>query len=63
VNEDRVRTRLLVLAILGFALFNYPLLRVFDRDVIVLGVPMVWLYVFVAWGLLIALVALTMRDR
>lgn len=63
MNEDRVRTRLVVLAILGFALFNYPLLRVFDRDVIVLGVPMVWLYVFVAWGLLIALVALTMRDR
>lgn len=63
MNEDRVRTRLVVLAILGLALFNYPLLRVFDRDVIVLGVPMVWLYVFVAWGLLIALVALTMRDR
>jgi hypothetical protein len=63
VNEDRVRTRLVVLAVLGLALFNYPLLRVFDRDVIVLGVPMVWLYVFVAWGLLIAMVALTMRDR
>ena len=30
---------------------------------VVLGVPLVWLYVFVVWSLLIALVALTMRKR
>jgi hypothetical protein len=63
VNEDRVRTRLVVLAVLGLALFNYPLLRIFDRQVLVLGLPLVWLYVFVAWALLIALVWLTTRER
>jgi hypothetical protein len=51
------------LAVAAFALFGYPLLRVFDREVIVLGVPLVWLYVFAAWGLLIALVALVVRER
>lgn len=63
MNDDRVNTRLVVLAALAFGLFNYPLLSVFDVDVIVLGVPLVWLYVFVVWGLLIALVGLTTRGR
>lgn len=61
-DDLRRRTRLVVLAAVAFALFSYPLLRIFDRDVIVLGVPLVWLYVFVAWGLLIVLVALTTRG-
>ncbi len=63
MNEERTRTRLVVLAVLAFALFNYPLLHVFDTDALVLGVPLVWLYVFGFWALLIGLVALTVRDR
>ena len=63
MDEDRTSTRLVVLAVVGFALFNYPLLRIADVEVVVLGVPLVWLYVFVVWGLLIALVALAMRKR
>jgi hypothetical protein len=63
MSDDRVNTRLVVLAALAFGLFNYPLLSVFDVDAIVLGVPHVWLYVFVVWGLLIALVGLTTRGR
>lgn len=63
MSEQRVRARLVVLAVLGFGLFNYPLLSLFDLDVLVLGVPLVWLYVFVSWALLIVLVGLTVRDR
>lgn len=63
MDEDRTSTRLVVLAVVGFALFNYPLLRIADIPVVVLGVPLVWLYVFVTWGLLIALVALALRKR
>jgi hypothetical protein len=62
-GEQRVRSRLVALAVLAFALFNYPLLHLFDVDAIVLGVPLVWLYVFVSWAVLIVLVALTVRDR
>jgi hypothetical protein len=63
MNDDRVNTRLVVLAAVAFGLFNYPLLSVFDVDAVVLGVPLVWLYVFACWGLLILLVALTVRGR
>lgn len=62
-DEERTRARLVALAVVAFALFSYPLLRVFDREVIVVGVPLVWLYLFVAWGLLIVLVARTTRRR
>jgi hypothetical protein len=63
VSDDRIGTRLVVLAVLAFALFNYPLLSLFDVDAIVLGVPLVWLYVFGAWGALIVLVGLATRER
>lgn len=63
MSEEKTTARLVVLAVLAFGLFNYPLLRLFDVDVVVLGVPLVWLYVFVSWGLLIALVGLAVRDR
>jgi hypothetical protein len=63
VSEDRIGTRLVLLAVLAFALFNYPLLSLFDVDAIVLGVPLVWLYIFVSWGVLIVLVGVTTRER
>lgn len=63
MSEQRTNARLVVLAVLAFLLFNYPLLRLFDVNVIVFGVPLVWLYVFVAWAALIALVGLSVRDR
>ena len=63
MNEPRINARLVVLALLAFALFNYPLLRIFDVEVLVLGVPLVWLYVFVVWGLLITVVGATVRKR
>lgn len=63
MNERRRNARLVSIAVLGFLLFNYPVLSLFDVDVLVLGVPLVWLYVLVAWALVIALVGLTVRDR
>ena len=63
MDEDRTSTRLVVLAVVGFALFNYPLLRIADVPEVVLGVPLVWLYVFGVWGLLVLLLALTLRKR
>lgn len=60
--DERSGPRLAAAAVLAFLLFNYPLLAVFDRPVRVLGVPLVWAYLFTAWALLIALVAWLVRD-
>ena len=53
--------RLVALFLLGLLLFNYPLLAVFDRAATMMGVPVLYVYVFCAWAALIALLALVVE--
>ena len=53
--------RLACLFLLGILLFNYPLLALFNVGGSVFGVPILYAYLFVAWGVLIALVARVME--
>ena len=53
--------RLVALFLAGALLFNYPLLALFDRATTVLGVPLLYVYIFCAWALLIALLALVVE--
>ena len=62
MNRRRKNPMLVATAAAALLLFNYPLLAVFDVHVRVLGVPLLWAYVFAVWGLAIALVAWIMRD-
>jgi len=48
--------RLICLFGLGCLLFNYPLLAVFNIPFRVLGVPVLYVYLFVVWACLIGLV-------
>jgi hypothetical protein len=50
--------RLVAAFLLGVLLFNYPLLALFNRDVSVFGIPLLYAYIFLAWTLLIGLLAL-----
>ena len=50
--------RFVALFLLGFFLFNYPFLAVFNRSRLVMGMPLLYLYLFAAWGVLILLAAL-----
>jgi len=61
VNHGRKSERLVALAFLGFLLFNYPLLSLVSTEETVLGIPVLYAYLFVSWGLLIALTALAVR--
>ncbi|HWM01194.1 MAG TPA: hypothetical protein VNP92_02540 [Actinophytocola sp.] len=61
--SERSRTpRLTAAAALALLLFNYPFLAVFDVDVRVLGIPLLWAYLFTAWALVVALLAWLVRD-
>ena len=55
--------RLAGLFLLGCLLFNFPLLGLFNVKATVLGVPVAYAYLFGAWALLIALVALVVERR
>jgi len=66
-GEERIQAkgaraaRLGFLFLLGVLLFNYPLLALFNVPGSVLGVPVLYAYIFAAWALLIALVAVVME--
>ena len=55
--------RLGALFLLGCLLFNYPLLQLFSRNSEIAGIPVLYLYVFGAWGALIGLIALVVESR
>ena len=64
MNKPDIKTqRLAALFALGAVLFNYPLLALFNRAVMVAGVPLLYLYVFLAWALLITLLALVVEKK
>lgn len=53
--------RLAALCLLGLTLFSYPVLAVFNVPDTVAGIPLLYAYFFVAWGSLIALMALVIE--
>ena len=55
--------RLACLFLLGCLLFNYPLLALFNVRASLFGIPLLYVYLFAAWALLIALVARVMERE
>jgi hypothetical protein len=53
--------RLAALCLLGLVLFSYPVLAIFNVPTMLAGIPVLYLYFFVAWGALIGLVALVIE--
>ncbi len=58
-----VAQRLLAIFLLGALLFNYPLLSLFNLPAMVAGIPILLFYIFAAWALVIALVAIAIGRR
>ena len=53
--------RLIALFLLGCLLLNYPLLHLFSGQGEILGVPVLYAYLFAVWALLIGLIALVVE--
>jgi hypothetical protein len=62
-HRDVKGPRLIALFILGCLLFNYPVLSLFNVAAVVAGVPVLYAYIFAAWALLVALMALVVESR
>ena len=60
-GSQRQGQQLLFMAGLFAVLLNYPLLAAFDRDDRVAGVPVLYLYILLAWLVLIVLTAWLVR--
>ena len=53
--------QLVALFMLGSLLFNYPILALFNQPSLVFGIPLLYAYIFGAWAVLIALMALVVE--
>ena len=62
-KASRRAERLIGIFLLGCLLFNFPLLALFNVRATVAGIPVIYAYLFVAWVLLIGLVAVIMERR
>ncbi|MBS0372028.1 MAG: hypothetical protein JSS57_22840 [Proteobacteria bacterium] len=49
--------RLVALFLFGCMAINYPILAIFDMQASLVGIPVLYLYVFGIWAALIALMA------
>ena len=58
---ERKGQRLIALFIFGCLLFNYPVLSLFNVATESFGVPVLYAYIFAAWALLVALMALAVE--
>ncbi len=58
MSEEKKAQRFVALCMLGMLAFNFPILALFNVSGTLLGVPVLYAYVFAAWAALIALMAL-----
>ena len=61
ITEPTRTKRLIGLFLLGYLLFCPPIISLFNLPRMVLGIPLLYGYIFSAWVLLIVLVALIVR--
>ncbi|RMF02871.1 MAG: hypothetical protein D6768_07225 [Chloroflexi bacterium] len=55
--------KLTALFFLGCLLFNYPVITLFSTDGLILGIPTLYIFIFVSWAALIALMAWVIEER
>jgi hypothetical protein len=60
-SNDR-SSKLIGTFLLAFALFNFPLISLFSHEGLVLGLPVLYWYLFLAWALIIGLTAWLNQD-
>jgi hypothetical protein len=61
-NTDKNK-RLVSLFILGAVFFNYPLLSLFNHTSYILGFPVLYVYIFSLWLLMIVLMVVITTRR
>ncbi len=60
-NKSKKERLWIVLGILSFILVNYPFLQIFNRDTLLIGIPMLVFYLFGFWILAIVFLYIYMH--
>jgi hypothetical protein len=62
-SDSKLNKRLVALFLLGCVLLNYPILSLVNLDILIFGLPLLYVYIFGIWCLLISLSALATLFR
>lgn len=64
MSVESIRTtRLIALFLLGYLLFNHPLISLVNHPILIWGIPLLYAYLFGVWVLVIILMALIVRGN
>ncbi len=58
IRGSTITRRFIGLFLLGYLLFNHPIISLFNLPHMIFGIPLLYAYIFMVWVLLIFLVAL-----
>jgi hypothetical protein len=59
--ENIKNKRLFCLFLLGCLIFNHPIISLFNHEIFIFGIPLVFVFLFCAWALIIIAMALITR--
>ena len=62
-RDSKTNKRLVALFLLGCVLLNYPILSLVNLEILVFGLPLLYVYIFGIWCLLISLTVLATLFR
>ncbi len=62
-NEPLKSRRLVAVFLLGLVLFNFPIISLFNYKLLFFGIPLLFIYMFVSWILIIFLIALITKPH
>ncbi|MDZ7596964.1 MAG: hypothetical protein WAV08_03945 [Desulfobacterales bacterium] len=62
-RDSIINKRLIGLSLMGYLLFNFPLVSLFNLPEFVLGFPLLYAYLFGAWAAYIVLIVLIIHSR
>jgi hypothetical protein len=57
-RDSKINKRLVALFLLGCVLLNFPILSLANLEILIFGLPLLYVYIFVIWFFLIGLTAL-----
>jgi hypothetical protein len=63
MRSGAIGDRLIAVFLLGVLLLMPPMMAIFNVERLVLGIPLLYLYLFGVWIALVGLVALALRRR
>ena len=57
-RDTKITKRLVALLLMGCVLLNFPILSLVNLEILIFGIPLLYVYIFCVWALIISLTAL-----